>query len=208
MVQAAKYESILKSLNSGIIAAGVDGRINYMNPSALSMLDSSRDNIINLDIRHLIPAAAGLFDKSLHTGEVGRSSYTTGKNQRFSIESAPIIVDGKIRGVIAALQYLEDFNHLLCYSDAYVKLSRQLDAIFKGTSDGLWVHDSDGTVLNINTVSEMINGIRARDVIGKSIYELIEEGVFEGVVTPEILRTKRQFSTLSYIKKTQKKKCW
>ena len=205
MVQTAKYDRILKSLNSGIIAAGADGRIDYLNPRALSMLDSSRDTVINLDIRHLIPAAAGLFNKSLHTGEVGRSSFTTGKNQRLSIESAPLIVDGKTVGLIAALQYLEDFNHLLCYSDAHIKLSRQLDAIFKGTSDGLWVHDSDGTVLNINTVSEMINGIKARDVIGKSIYELIEEGVFEGVVTPEILRTKRQFSTLSYVKKTQKK---
>jgi transcriptional regulator with PAS, ATPase and Fis domain len=34
---------------------------------------------------------------------------------------------------------------------------------------------------------------------------LIEEGVFEGAVTPEILRTKRQFSTLSYNRKTQKR---
>jgi PAS domain S-box-containing protein len=205
MVQTAIYESILQSINSGIIAAGADGNIDYMNPRALNMLELSHGNIINLDIRRLIPDAAGLFNKSLQTGEVGRNAYAAGNNQRLLIESAPIRVDGKIRGVIAALQYLEDFNDLLCYSDAYAKLSKQLDAIFKGTSDGLWVHDSDGTVININTVSEMINGIKARDVIGKSIYELIDEGVFEGAVTPEILRTKRQFSTLSYVKKTQKK---
>jgi PAS domain S-box-containing protein/TyrR family helix-turn-helix protein len=128
-----------------------------------------------------------------------------GDSRRWVVESAPIRVDGKISGVLAALQYLENFNDLLCYSDAYIKLKKQLDAIFKGTSDGLWVHDSDGTIININTVSEMINGIRAKDVIGKSIYELIDAGIFEGVVTPEILRTKRQFSTLSYVKKTQKK---
>ncbi|MCP4623553.1 MAG: PAS domain S-box protein [bacterium] len=205
MVQTAIYESILKSINSGIIAAGADGNIDYMNPPALGMLNLSQDNVIDLDIRRLIPEAAGLFNKSLQTGDVGRSSYVAANNRRLVIESAPIRVDGKIRGVMAALQYLEDFKDLLCFSDAYVKLSKQLDAIFKGTSDGLWVHDSDGTVININTVSEMINGIRARDVIGKSIYELIDKGVFEGVVTPEILRTKRQFSTLSYVKKTQKK---
>jgi PAS domain S-box-containing protein/TyrR family helix-turn-helix protein len=94
---------------------------------------------------------------------------------------------------------------MLCYSDAYLKLSKQLEAIFKGSSDGLWIHDSNGTIININTVSEMINGIKARDVIGKSIYDLVEAGIFEGIVTPEILRTKRQYSTVSYVKKTQKK---
>ena len=173
MVQTAIYESILKSINSGIIAAGADGNIDYMNPRALSMLDLSHDNVIDLDIRRLIPDAAGLFNKSLQSGDVGRSSYVAANNRRLVIESAPIRVDGKIRGVMAALQYLEDFKDLLCFSDAYVKLSKQLDAIFKGTSDGLWVHDSDGTIININTVSEMINGIRARDVIGKSIYTRI-----------------------------------
>jgi PAS domain S-box-containing protein/TyrR family helix-turn-helix protein len=205
MGQTAMYDNILKSMSSGLVATDADGIVNYINPKALSLLDLNPAGVINFDIRHLLPETGKLINECLQTGNVCMGCYMTRGVQKLVIDAAPIRIEGKIEGVIATLHQLEDFNTALCYSDGYLNLSKQLDAIFKGSSDGLWVHDSNGKIININTVSEMINGIRAKDVIGRSIYDLIEEGVFEGVVTPEILRTKRQFSTLSYIKKTQKK---
>ena len=205
MSHTAMYENILQSMSSGIVATDADGNINYINPKALSLLDLNPARVINFDIRHLLPKTGKLINECLQTGNVCMGYFMARGIQRLVIDAAPIRIDGKIEGVIATLHQLEDFNNALCYSDGYLKLSKQLDAIFKGTSDGLWVMDSGGKIININTVSEMINGIRAKDVIGKSIYDLIDEGVFEGVVTPEILRTKRQFSTLSYNKKTQKR---
>ena len=43
MIQTAIYESIVKAINSGIIAAGADGNIDYINSRALTMLNLSRD---------------------------------------------------------------------------------------------------------------------------------------------------------------------
>jgi PAS domain S-box-containing protein/TyrR family helix-turn-helix protein len=192
-------------MNSGIIATDVDGNIGYINPKALQIFDLNPAGVMNLDIKHLLPEAGKVLSECRQTGTVRLGYYVAKNNHRLVIDTAPIRVKGKIEGVIATLHQLEDLNNALCYSDGYLKLSRQLDAIFKGSSDGLWVHDSTGKIININTVSEMINGIRAKDVIGRSIYDLIDEGVFEGIVTPEILRTKRQFSTLSYNKKTHKR---
>jgi PAS domain S-box-containing protein/TyrR family helix-turn-helix protein len=205
MEQAAKYEKILESLSSGIVAADAGGHINYINSKALRFLELNPVKALKHDIRQLLPETGQLINECLLSGTVRMGCYVVRGNRRLVIDAAPIRIPGKIEGVIATLHQLEDFNDALCYSDGYLNLKKQLDAIFKGSSDGLWVHDSSGKIININTVSEMINGIRAKDVIGKSIYDLIEEGVFEGVVTPEILRTKRQFSTLSYIKKTQKR---
>jgi PAS domain S-box-containing protein len=205
MEQTATYDQILKSMSSGIVATDAAGKINYINPKASSLLDLNPAKVINPDFRQLIPETGKLINECLQTGKVRMGYYVVRNNRRLVIDASPIRIIGKIEGVIATLHQLEDFNDALCYSDGYLNLNKQLDAIFKGSSDGLWVHDSNGKIININTVSEMINGIRAKDVIGKSIYDLIEEGVFEGAVTPEILRTKRQFSTLSYIKKTKKR---
>jgi PAS domain S-box-containing protein/TyrR family helix-turn-helix protein len=206
MASEANYENIMKSMDSGIIATDTDGNIEYINPAALSLLDLKRDAVINVDIRQLIPKVAGSVDECLHDGNRIRGGrYLPIASRRLVAGLAPFQVGHRVEGVIVTLQRLEDYDDVVEHSDAYLKLSRQLDAIFKGTSDGLWVQDSDGTIININTVSEMINGIKARDVIGKSIYDLVDEGIFEGVVTPEILRTRRQFSTLSFIKKTRKK---
>jgi PAS domain S-box-containing protein len=205
MEQTATCEKILESLSSGIVATGAEGHINYINSRALRLLEYNPANVIDRDIRQVLPEAGKLINECLLTGIVHMGSYVVRGNRRLVIDAAPIRFEGKIEGIVATLHQLEDFNDALCHADGYLNLSKQLDAIFKGSSDGLWVHDSNGKIININTVSEMINGIRARDVIGKSIYDLIEEGVFEEVVTPEILRTKRQFSTLSYNKKTQKR---
>jgi len=205
MGQTAMYDNILKSMCSGIVATDADGIVNYINLQALRLLDLKPAGVINLDIRRLLPETGKLINECLQAGSVTMGYYVARGNQRLVVDAAPMRIKGQIEGLVATLHQLEDFNAALCYSDGYLKLSKQLDAIFKGSSDGLWVHDSTGKIININTVSEMINGIRAKDVIGKSVYDLIDDGVFEGVVTPEILRTKRQFSTLSYNKKTQKK---
>jgi len=205
MEHPATYETILESLNSGILATGAGGNINYINSEALRLLNLSPSDAIDRDVRQLLPETGKIINECLLTGTIRMGYYMVKGRRRLVIDVAPIRIHGNIEGLVAALHRLEDFNDALCYSDGYLNLNKQLDAIFKGSSDGLWVHDSNGKIININTVSEMINGIRAKDVIGKSIYDLIEEGVFEGVVTPEILRTKRQFSTLSYNKKTQKR---
>ena len=205
MEQTATYDVILESMSSGIIVTDAGGIINYINPKASRLLDLKPVNVINLDLRQLFPETGRCCNECLQTGKVRMGHYVAIGNRRLVIDAAPIRIETKIEGVVITLHQLDDFNDALCYSDGYLNLNKQLDAIFKGSSDGLWVHDSNGKIININTVSEMINGIRAKDVIGKSIYDLIEEGVFEGAVTPEILRTKRQFSTLSYNKKTQKR---
>ena len=205
MAHTPPYESLFNSISSGIIATDLNGHVDYINPRAWRILDWIRDSAGNLSIQQLWPEAGQVFSECAKSGSVRRGNFVARGNQRLVLDVAPIRVAGQIAGVIATVHLLDDYNDALCHSDGYLELSKQLKAIFRGSSDGLWVHDRNGKIININTVSEMINGIRAKDVVGKSVYDLIADGVFEGVVTPEILRTKRQFSTLSYIKKTGKK---
>lgn len=205
MQSTAIPEHIFEEMGSGVVATDAAGRIVYMNQKASNMVHATAAGARYGDIRRILPEARHLFDPCLKFGEIRIARYVQRKDCKLMVDIAPIKIEGKIEGMVVTLHYLDDLEQVLRYSDGYLKISKQLDAIFKGTSDGLWVQDSHGKIININTVSEMINGIRARDVIGKSIPELVEEGIFEGVVTPEILRTKRQFSTLSYVKKTGKR---
>ena len=201
----ATYEHIFESMGSGVVATDASGRIVYINRKASDMVNSTAAAALNDDIRHLLPEAQRLFDSCLRSGEIHVGRYVPRKNSKLVVDAAPIKFEDHIEGIAVSLHYLDDFEQALRYSEGYLKVSKQLDAIFKGTSDGLWIHDNHGRIININTVSEMINGIRAKDVVGKSIYDLVEEGILEGIVTPEILRTKRQFSTLSTVKKTGKR---
>jgi PAS domain S-box-containing protein len=83
-------------------------------------------------------------------------------------------------------------------------LNRTLQAIFEASSDGIWVCDGDGIILDVNRTAEKLNGIRAREVIGKPISYLEEKGLTYATVTPEVIRTGRRVSVMPYVKRTGK----
>lgn len=83
-------------------------------------------------------------------------------------------------------------------------LNAQLKAIFQSSSDGILVCDNQGNIMNMNEASERLNGMKAKDVIGKNVVDFVSSGSFDRSVTMEVLQTKRQVSLLQYIKKTNK----
>jgi len=195
---------IFQTISSGVIVTDARGQITLLNQKAEELTGFSADRAIGAHIQRVFPEDVG-FIRCLKTGQAQLDHLVTLKKSQLTIDVTPLTTEDKILGSVGNLRASECSETAVLRSEPYKQLRKQLDAVIKGSSDGLWIYDSKGKVININTVSEMINGIRVKDVIGKSIYELIDEGIFEGVVTPEILRTKRQFSTMSYIKKTQKK---
>jgi PAS domain S-box-containing protein len=83
-------------------------------------------------------------------------------------------------------------------------LNAQLNAIFQSSSDGILVCDGKGNILKMNEASEKLNGLKAKDVIGKNVAHFVASGFFDRSVTMEVLETKRQISIMQYIKKTNK----
>jgi PAS domain S-box-containing protein len=85
-------------------------------------------------------------------------------------------------------------------------LFRQLQAIFEFSSDGLWLCDGEGRIRIVNKAAEKLNGIKAQEVVGKYIYEVVrqDQGIIGRSVTMQVLETKRQVSELQYVKETGK----
>ncbi len=75
-------------------------------------------------------------------------------------------------------------------------LKREQDAIINSTSDGLWICDGQANVLRINPASERLNSIRAEEVVGRNMRQLVEEGVFDRSATLEVIRTRAPVNML------------
>jgi PAS domain S-box-containing protein/TyrR family helix-turn-helix protein len=75
-------------------------------------------------------------------------------------------------------------------------LLRQQDAIIDSMSDGLWVCDAEAKVLRVNTASERLNDIKAAQVVGRNMRELVAEGIFDRSATLEVLRTGKRVNML------------
>jgi PAS domain S-box-containing protein len=87
---------------------------------------------------------------------------------------------------------------------SYEELNRQLNLIMDCSADGIWVLDHETRVLNINKAAESLNAIKAKDVIGKKVTELVDEGLFDRAISPEVLTRREQVTIYEKTKKTNK----
>jgi PAS domain S-box-containing protein len=78
----------------------------------------------------------------------------------------------------------------------YRRLARELDAIINSSSDGLFVCDAAGTVIRMNPASEQIHKVKAEAVIGRSMYDLLDEGFIDRSAALEALSQRKTVSLL------------
>jgi PAS domain S-box-containing protein len=79
-----------------------------------------------------------------------------------------------------------------------------LRAVLDSVSEGIWICDGQGTILDINKESQRLNSLDASRYIGRSIQVIIEEGLVDHSVTLDVLRYKRQSSIIQHITKSGK----
>lgn len=66
-------------------------------------------------------------------------------------------------------------------------LNTELEAIINSSYDGIFVTDGDGVVLRINNAYERITGVKAAEVLGKRMADLVSEGYYDQSVTMLVL---------------------
>jgi PAS domain S-box-containing protein len=83
------------------------------------------------------------------------------------------------------------------------RINRNLKKILNLLHDGIYISDSSGITLLVNEPYERLTGISANDVLGKSVIELKESGVFSSIVNPEVVKTGR---TATYVQEVKGRK--
>ncbi len=120
--------------------------------------------------------------------QAGHSSYLA--------RLAPLTSKNTVIGVLGVLEDRTELEKTTRKMHAYQELSQELDAIIASSDDGLWICDGNGTILRINTASERLNHLRAIDVIGRNINELVAEGYIDTSVTLKVMRSRRRENML------------
>lgn len=65
--------------------------------------------------------------------------------------------------------------------------------------DGLFITDRHGISLKVNKMYEKLTGLTQERIVGKPVASLVEEGVFDTVVNPEVVRTKKTVTSMQKI---------
>jgi PAS domain S-box-containing protein len=165
------HESIVQSTVEGIIVIDADGRITFVNPSAVAMWGYDEDQLIGKhwteivppDQRHVVQAA-------MKRRQAGRSdSYELQQlrqdGRRFTtlVSGSPRFEDGEFAGAIAVFT---DITELKKAQQEIDTLSQFQQSIIDNADVWLDVIDENANVVIWNKAAERISGYSREEVVG------------------------------------------
>jgi len=119
-----------------------------------------------------------------------------GGDANYLARVSPILLAEELVGAICVFVERKEVEELARQMTFFQELSHELDAIIDSSSDGLWICDAEANVIHINPTSERINKIRAEEVVGRNMHELVEQGFINRSATLEVIRTREVVNML------------
>ncbi len=188
----AEVSSIMNSAECGIIAIDENGIIVVVNRLAEDLLGIRSIESIGRHILDVIPNTRLM--EIMKSGKPLTGQTFQGRRAPLLVNYAPVIRDGRVVGAVSVFQdfsRVEEISHEL----GIVKgLNRELESIIHSSYDGIWITDAEGRVLDINEAYERITGIRASEVLGLTMQELVDRGYFDQSVTVLVMKELRSIT--------------
>ncbi|MFP5220908.1 MAG: sigma 54-interacting transcriptional regulator [Acidobacteriota bacterium] len=189
-------EDVLHGLGHGVVAVDPKECVVSLNRQAelLLGLDPQRHASQRLpdslaEIRQILRACLG-------GAPAASPAVVSVAGKQLRVEACPVLREGRIIGAAATLSEVG--------GDLLPAPEIPLRAVLDSVSEGIWICDGNGTILDINRESQRLNSVEAADYVGRSISCIIDEGLVDHSVTLDVLRYKRQSSIIQRITKTGK----
>ncbi|WP_407306495.1 sigma 54-interacting transcriptional regulator [Desulfosporosinus sp. SB140] len=194
--------AVIESAHNGILAVDLNGNIILANRVVAEILGISVEHLLGRQVTEYIPNS--LMPKILITGQ---SLY----GEKFVLNTTPIMANyspveknGVISGAVCVFQDLSSMDAIHSELDSVKKLTRELEAIIGSSYDGIYITDGNCLTLNCNEAYQRVTGISNSEVVGKTMHELVEAGVFDQSVSILVMEKKKSVTIPQTIKKTHK----
>ena len=156
----------------------------------------------NLDIHpgnSLVDHFSGLWKEVAETisDRTPRSDLKVSKEgHEYLVTISPILSGRNVSGAICVFSENTELAVIERKMRDFRELSRELEVIIDSCYEGLWVYDGQGNVLRVNSAAERINNIKAEDVIGRNMHDLVRTELVERSASLEVLEKKEPVSFL------------
>ena len=79
-------------------------------------------------------------------------------------------------------------------------LAHNVESILDSLPDGVFISDAQGTSLRVNRIYEQLTGLTQAQIEGKNVRSLVEDGFFDCILNPEIVRTGKPTTRVQRLK--------
>ena len=180
------------TLSLGIAIIDNSFRIKEINKSFCFVLQKQKEYLLDKDLTWFIPPIKSLSLNKKHEFHV----FTLDNGQTLAID---IIRLKKTKGAdyLIFCQDQTQYHQLLEQIDQLNQKSVIHEKMFNVLYDGVYITDGKGVALYVNDAFYDLTGLKKEDVLGKSVYQQVEEGIIPNSCTAVVLRTKKPASTIS-----------
>jgi len=197
-------KDIVEFTSNGVLVTDERGQILLINRHSEEILNLNAARHIGLPVTDILPLTGARIMECLRTRRPILGAQISGRQVSLMLNVNPVIKGGTLHGTVSTFQELSAFESMARNLESYKRLNRQLETIIHASSDGIWVCDEKGEIVHVNEASENLNGIRAADVVGKTVFDLVNSRLFDRSVTMKVLESKRQESIVQDIPRTRR----
>lgn len=191
---------ILKALHYAFLVIDAEGRVVFLNQAAERLLGVKAKECTGTFLGNVFPCARLLDVLERGEGFVNEKIEING-NRNILCSSTVLKKEDRVAGAFCLFQdYNELEKKLQLVEAAYEELNTILDSSF----DGIWISDGNGVTLRVNKNYEKFSGIKAEEVLGRSLQDLVREGYYSDSAALHVLQ-KGEPVTLIHEIKTGKK---
>ncbi|CAK7005632.1 MAG: Anaerobic nitric oxide reductase transcription regulator NorR [Desulfovibrio sp.] len=180
-------ESILAAIPNPVIGIDVEGLVRFYNETMAELLADCSCIGLGVPVVDVIPNSQLM--NVVRTVKPERWRKLTLCNRSFLVNSSPLYVGGDLVGALASLHEISDLEHVSSELESVHSLTEELEGIIESAFDGIYVTNAEGITLRVNESYERITGLDRSEVLGKSMYDLVENKVFDQSTTIRVLET-------------------
>ena len=171
------YQSALDTIYCAIIILDQAGKILYVNESARKMVEGS--SVVFEELLECLGQEVDLVRGS------GRYQIDVGP-ARIVCRVNPRYLSGERHGSTIVLQHSECVMQEM---DVVSSIFEELNVCLESSHDGIMVSDGMGNVIRLNAALEKLIGVKRRDILGRNVADLVQEGVYESSAILQVIET-------------------
>lgn len=174
------YQSALDTIYCAIIILDQAGKILYVNESARKMVEGS-----SMVFEELLECLGQEVDLVRGSGryqiDVGPARIVCRVNPRY--------LSGERHGSTIVLHQSKHSECVMQEMDVVSSIFEELNVCLESSHDGIMVSDGMGNVIRLNAALEKLIGVKRRDILGRNVADLVQEGVYESSAILQVIET-------------------
>lgn len=190
--------AVFNSVHNGIIAIDNMRKIIIFNQPAERIFNIKQADALGKPYKEVFPT--GNLDEILISKKVGPAYKVPFNGKVILSNRSLLIVDDEIIGAISVSQDISELESISAELKSTQKLQAELEGIIEASFDSIVVTDDKANILKINQSYSKWSGIDRDELIGRNMYDLIEEGMYDRSAAALVIESGKQVTFTQKVK--------